>query len=129
MYNSPDNNMGNQSGYYPAYSPAPDPGKSQFGLALSAAIAGVVGIVSSLLLFANAVSGNSNNSAIPTNVQNIILAGGLVLIVVSGIFALLGIIFNKSRIACIVIAGVMALPIMIALFLLAVGGLTLLGIG
>lgn len=113
---------------YP-YQPMPVTQKTSFGLALSAAISGVVGIAMTIFIFSLAVSGNQGASSSTVALQEIAGLVGLLLVIGSGVLSSIGIIMNKSRIACIVILGLMSLPIMIALWLLTVLLFTALGIG
>jgi hypothetical protein len=113
---------------YP-YHPMPVAGKSSFGFALAAIIAGALGITMVAFVLMQMVNGTQNDSFIPIKLQEIIGLIGLLLTVGSGVLAVIGIFLNKSRVACGVILGVMSLPIMITLWILAVLSFTALGIG
>lgn len=112
---------------YP-YQQAPVAVKPSPGFALAAAISGVLGIIMVIFILMQVANGNQNNS-IPEKLQEIIGLFGLILVVVSGVLATIGISLNKGRVACGAILGVMSLPIVIALWLLAVLSFTALGIG
>lgn len=129
MYQNSQENPMNNYNQPGMYNPNTVKVKTSLGLAIAAGIAGVVGIFMVLFVLVNMASGTQDGFLFSTAVQNTIGLTGLILIILSPILALFGIVLNKSRIACGIIFGVMSLPTMIALWLLAVLGMTALGIG
>lgn len=113
---------------YP-YQQVPTAVKSSPGFALAAAISGVLGIIMVIFILMQVANGSQNDSVLPEKLQEIIGLMGLFLVVGSGVLAVIGISLNKSRVACGAILGVMSLPMVIALWLLAVLSFTALGIG
>lgn len=129
MYPQPQDNPNAYPQGYHAYNQPPVPGKTHFGLALAAGLSGALGVVLSLLIFGIMVSGNSEDSILGWDSHGISLFATAMLIVIGSLLALVGIISNKARTACIVILGIMGLPTMIALWLITVFIFTILGIG